>query len=250
MRLKIGEPFRCLQAGFELHFLREWDRGRADDFAPYVLAGPNGCGKSNILEVLAAIFYQLECQYLTYLPDCLGSEPMPMRIPTKLLPSPRNCKPALLMPLNLEYQILVPARLRTSDSESIAHIKISKSPGQSAEMYWLNHPEHGKANPHSPRQDAHDFLPDYVLGYSSGENEILSLPFFKLRFIQLDEYLHSLKEDLSYGGKPEARHAFLDNACQSGHILVSNLIFETPDILQPFKDEVGIEGLDQFRIVS
>jgi hypothetical protein len=26
LRLKIGDPFHCLQAGFELHFLNEWDR--------------------------------------------------------------------------------------------------------------------------------------------------------------------------------------------------------------------------------
>ncbi len=71
LRLKIGEPFRCLQAGFELHFLRDWDKESAGEFAPYILAGPNGSGKSNVLEVLAAIFYQMECQYLTYLPDAL-----------------------------------------------------------------------------------------------------------------------------------------------------------------------------------
>lgn len=71
LRMQINEPFRCLQAGFELHFLREWDRESMGEFAPYVLAGPNGSGKSNVLEVLAAIFYQLECQYLTYRPDVL-----------------------------------------------------------------------------------------------------------------------------------------------------------------------------------
>ena len=71
LRLKIGEPFRCLQDGFELHFLRDWDKESAGEFAPYILAGPNGCGKSNVLELLAAIFYQLECQYLVYRPDVL-----------------------------------------------------------------------------------------------------------------------------------------------------------------------------------
>ena len=246
LRLKIGEPFRCLQAGFELHFLREWDRDRTDDFAPYVLAGPNGCGKSNILEVLAAIFYQMELQYLTYLPDALTPPAFDEGF-NDAFARPKETETRYPNTFELEYLILVPARLRSKNSESIAHIKIRKTADQSAEMYWLNHPDHGETSP-LLRQDAHDFLPDYVLGYSSGENEILSLPFFKLRFIQLDEYLHSLKEDLYYGGKPEARHAFLDNAFNQA-ILVSNLIFETSDILQPFKDEVGIEGLDQFSIV-
>lgn len=70
LRLKIHEPFRSLQAGFELHFMREWDLSEhPDNSAPYVLAGPNGSGKSNVLEVLAAIFYHLECQYLDYRPE-------------------------------------------------------------------------------------------------------------------------------------------------------------------------------------
>ena len=33
--LQLGEKFRGLQAGFELHFLREWDRDQETDFAPY-----------------------------------------------------------------------------------------------------------------------------------------------------------------------------------------------------------------------
>lgn len=246
LRLKIGESFRCLQAGFELHFLREWDRHRTDEFAPYVLAGPNGCGKSNILEVLAAIFYQLECQYLTYLPDVLTGLDFSEGF-SDAFAKPEEVGKRHPNAFELEYLILVPARLRSDSSDSIGHIKIQKTAGQSAEMYWLNHPDHGEANPLT-REDAREFLPDYVLGYSSGENEILSLPFFKLRFIQLDEYLHSLKHSLSYGGKPEARHAFLDNAFNQA-ILASNLIFEKPEISQPFKEEVGIEGLVQFRIV-
>jgi ABC-type branched-subunit amino acid transport system ATPase component len=89
LRLKLGEKFRGLQAGFELDFLREWDRDKANDFAPYVLAGPNGCGKSNVLEVLAAIFYQLECQYLIYRPE-------PLTSPDDNGLSEENRQPALL----------------------------------------------------------------------------------------------------------------------------------------------------------
>ncbi|MDQ1240047.1 MAG: hypothetical protein QG577_2233, partial [Thermodesulfobacteriota bacterium] len=51
-----------------------------------------------------------------------------------------------------------------------------------------------------------------------------------------------------YAGKPESRQTFLDNAFNQA-ILLSNLLFEEPDTLQPFKEEVGIEGLEQFRII-
>jgi len=68
------------------------------------------------------------------------------------------------------------------------------------------------------------------------------------RFIQFDEYLDSLKNETSYAGKPESRHTYLDNAFSQA-ILLSNLLFEKNDGLQPFREEVGIEGLEQFRIV-
>ena len=246
LRLKIGEPFRCLQAGFELHFLREWDRKSADAFAPYILAGPNGCGKSNILEVLAAIFYQLECQYLDYRPDVL--------IPPDENDDEEDALDQrqwddLRRPnaFEMEYLIPVPKRLQNDTTDRFARIKIIKTPSNSAHVYWLNHPDRGEKTPLS-RGEARELLPTYVLGYSSGENEILSLPYFKMRFIQFDEYLHSLQNDLSYGGKPESRQVFLDNAFNQA-ILLSNLLFEEPDALQPFKDEVGIEGLAQFRVI-
>ncbi|MGD9366042.1 MAG: restriction system-associated AAA family ATPase [Desulfobacteraceae bacterium] len=247
LRLKIGEPFRCLQAGFELHFLNEWDRKeRAGRFDPYILAGPNGCGKSNILEVLAAIFFQLECQYLSFRPEAL----MPPEFDEGFddgFAGRQGIAAHRPQAFELEYLLPVPRRLQSDPAAAIAHVKISKKAGDSAKVFWVNHPEYGEDTPLS-RLVAWDLLPEFVLGYSSGENEILSLPFFKQRFIQLDEYLDSLKENTSYAGKPESRQAFLDNAFNQA-ILVSNLLFQQLDALEPFRQEVGVEGLVQFRII-
>jgi len=69
LRLKLNVPFRSLAAGFEVYFLREWDYDRVFKFHPYCLAGRNGSGKSNVLEALAAIFYQIECMHLDYRPE-------------------------------------------------------------------------------------------------------------------------------------------------------------------------------------
>ncbi len=66
LRLKISDPsgFRSLPCGFEHYFRTEWDLqeelNQHEGFAPFVCAGPNGSGKSNLLEALAAIFFQLE----------------------------------------------------------------------------------------------------------------------------------------------------------------------------------------------
>src|SRR6267154_1409780 len=74
LRLKLNTDFRSLQAGFEIYFLRDFDKAKLWDFMPYCLVGRNGSGKSNILEVLAAIFYHIECIYLDYKPDGFEGE--------------------------------------------------------------------------------------------------------------------------------------------------------------------------------
>jgi len=77
LRLKITDPagFRSLPCGFEHHFRTEWglqeELEQSENFAPFVCAGPNGSGKSNLLEALAAIFFQLEVQRVrrNFLPE-------------------------------------------------------------------------------------------------------------------------------------------------------------------------------------
>src|SRR5450830_995633 len=83
LRLKITDPagFRSLPVGFEHHFRSESslqdELANPEGFAPFVCAGPNGSGKSNLLEGLAAIFFQLEVQRVrrTFLPAIFSYDP-------------------------------------------------------------------------------------------------------------------------------------------------------------------------------
>ncbi|WXG56085.1 MAG: restriction system-associated AAA family ATPase [Candidatus Sedimenticola sp. (ex Thyasira tokunagai)] len=247
IRLKIEQPFRSLQAGFELHFLREWELNEAKekseaDFAPYVLAGPNGSGKSNVLELLAAIFYHLECIYLDNLPESFIFDEDE---------NPNGFQGAKALPdaFEIEYLIPVSKAHRVRDYGGHAYVRIVKQAGKEPQWSLLNFDdERGEAELTIGRTVARDLLPDFVLGYSSGENEILSLPFFKARFIHYDEYLDSLKQDMDYPGKPESRHTYLDTVFSQANLL-SNLLFQDQDTLKPFRQEVGIEGLKQFRVI-
>lgn len=244
LRLKIHEPFRSLQAGFELHFMREWNHSEhTDRSAPYVLAGPNGSGKSNVLEVLAAIFYHLECQYLDYRPESFDFDEDK---------NPDGFQEEQAVPNGFELEYLIPLPPSPeSDMEGLephAHVKVVKSQqGKSgAKLFWLNNAEYGIEKPLS-RTMSKALLPHFVLGYSSGENEILSLPFFKIRFIQLDEYFDSLRREMPYPGTPESRHTFLDSNFSQA-ILLCNLLFHDEETLKPFRHEIGIQGIQQFRI--
>ena len=245
-RLKITDPqgFRSLQTGFEYQFRTEWDLQEEQGFAPFVCAGPNGSGKSNLLEVLAAIFFQLEVLRArrSFLPDNFvydeesNSEGFQEE---KGLPNG----------FELDYHIPVPVNYRASYSPEFAEVKIVKKTDAPIKIHWLNQDEFESDNPDEISDRERDFLlPEYVLGYSSGENEILSLPFFKMRFIQYDEYWNALKEQLSYPGRPETRMAYLDSDFSQA-ILLCNLLFHDEDTLKPFRKDVGVGELKEFRII-
>ena len=241
LRLKITDPagFRSLPCGFEHHFRTEWslqdELARPEGFAPFVCAGPNGSGKSNLLEALAAIFFQLEILRVrrSFLPEVLQN-------------TNQDFSPVAF---ELDYLILVPPEYIRPDGPAWAKVGVWKSPGESVRFQWENQSDF-ETNVYEAFKGGHAdiLLPQYVLGYSSGENEILSLPFFKLRFVQFDEYWNSLTRQLSYPGHPETRLAYLDNGFSQA-ILLCNLLFQNEATLQPFREDVGIEALREFRII-
>lgn len=251
LRLKITDPkgFRSLQPDFEVHFLREWNYSEVGAFNPYILAGPNGSGKSNILEVLAAIFYHIECMYLDYRPVSFEYDE---------LENLQGFRSEIATPngFELEYCIPAPITLNMSRTQEYAHIKVIKEKDKSPLIYWVNRDLFNveadqmliSAEQRLTSNEAKELLPDFVLGYSSGENEILSLPFFKMRFIHFDEYKDYLVSQKPYSSIPEGRLTFL-NSEFSQAILLSNLLLQEKDLLEPFKDEVGIEDIKTFRII-
>lgn len=241
LRIKITDPigFRSLPCGFEHHFRSEWSLQEEftnhEGFAPFVCAGPNGSGKSNLLEVLGAIFYQLELQRVrrSFLPEALQSDEQDLS-PTAF---------------ELDYLIRVPKEYRHPDSPEWAKVRVWKNAGEAVRFIWDNQGDFDtNINEVFGGGYADIILPQYVLGYSSGENEILSLPFFKMRFIQFDEYWNALSQQLSYPGYPETRMAYLDNSFSQA-ILLCNLLFQNEATLQPFREDVGVEALKEFRII-
>lgn len=241
LRLKITDPagFRSLPCGFEHHFRTEWNLqdefAKADHFAPFVCAGPNGSGKSNLLEVLAAIFFQLEILRVrrSFLPEALQDDTLDL--------SPIS--------FELDYLIRVLPEYRSYSSPKWAKVRVWKGTDESVRFLWENQGDFG-SDINEPFTSSHIdmLLPQYVLGYSSGENEILSLPFFKMRFVQFDEYYNALTQQLPYPGHPETRLTYLDNEFSQA-ILLCNLLFLDEDNLRPFREDVGIDSLQEFRII-
>lgn len=241
LRLKITDPegFRSLPCGFEHHFRTEWtlqdEYAQPKGFAPFVCAGPNGSGKSNLLEALAAIFFQLEV----------------LRVRRRFLPEVLQNMDQDFTPIafELDYLIRIPLEYIHPSSPVWAKVRVLKSPNESVRLSWQNQSDFDSdVVDASTGGQADILLPQYVLGYSSGENEILSLPFFKMRFVQFDEYWNALTRQLVYPGRPESRLAYLDSGFSQA-IFLCNLLFQDKDTLKPFREDVGIDELQEFRIV-
>lgn len=212
--IKLNDNFRSLKKGFEFNFLQE---SITDSFEPYVIVGRNGSGKSNLLELLGAIFYYLELRCLNFLPEIFEED--------EEMSKPQNQSPNAY---ELEYFM------------NSSHIVIKKETNEHAKIT-----KDGKEI--LSKDELKEVLPEYIIGYSSGENEILSLPFFKMRFIQYDEYLNYLTNDINYSS-PEARLVYLDNIFSQA-IFLTNFLFSDEEVLKIFEEDLGIKSVKQFRII-
>lgn len=251
LRLKLDVSFRSLAAGFEMHFLREWDYERSREFHPYCFAGLNGSGKSNVLEALAIIFYHIECIYLDYRPDGFEFDE---------LTNPWGFRSDTCNPDAFELEFFFPVTINDLDvpiSElgdvkiddlGYAHVCIEKEAGSSPRIWCKNLPFFNDKDGILSRRRVKQLLPKYVVGYSSGHNEILSLPFFKMRIIHFDEYRDHLTKDVPYNGKPEGRMIYVDDQF-SQSILICHFLFPSKAVTQVFEQKVGLKGIRCFRII-
>lgn len=249
IRLKIFESFRSLPTNFEVHFLQKIDENKVFEFNPYCLVGRNGSGKSNILEALAAIFYHLECMELKTLPASFVFD-------AEENPYGFSSDKAVIDAFELEYFINTELTITTRENDKNivnkgekvnAHILVKKEKGKSPEYKWVDWNKTLKDPLPQAGVTIRRMLPDYILGYSSGENEILSLPFFKMRFIHYDEYEQALRKQLPYA-QPEGKLIYFDNSFSQA-VFLTNYLMQDQKVLQPIYKTLGIKGIFQFRII-
>jgi restriction system-associated AAA family ATPase len=135
------------------------------------------------------------------------------------------------------------------EGQKLTHVRITKRADEPPIMCWMVANEVGDIELHEiSGRTVKDYLPTYVIGYSSGHNEILSLPFFKMRFIHFDEYRDHITRDVPYDGRPEGRMVYLDEQFSQA-ILLCHFLFPSESVLNVFEAKIGIRGVQRFRII-
>lgn len=246
LKLKIDSEngFRSLGKGFEICFHQSSDLEELVLFRPICLVGLNGCGKSNVLEALSLIFYHIEL--------CVGVH-LPQSIKNGEAFSPTK---AVIDAFTLEYLINEPY-IRTKSDSSVVKVTISKEKGKIPIMFKESLFDAKRKRDYIDLRNLSDgnialakgYLPNYVVGYSSGENETLSIPFIKSRLIHLHEFKEATVNDLLNYTSPENSLIYVD-ANMSQAILLCCLLFEDDKTLQSLAsfDNAGILGVRRFRM--
>jgi restriction system-associated AAA family ATPase len=246
LSLEIGEQFRSLHSGFQVHFHKLTDKGveSMQEFQPFCFAGLNGSGKSNVLEALAAIFYHLEMCVAKYRPDSFEkhfsrSKATPDAFTLKYLTCSSNKKDYVLFLADI---VTITKEKGKEPVMMVEPNPFSKEKG--AEPREVSLKPSARSQERAPGKE---FLPDLVVGYSSGENEILSLPFIKNRLIHFDEYKEAVKKGFPFD-EPETSLLYIDEE-MSQAVLLACMLYEDPETtLKPLRDELGIVGIRSFRM--
>jgi restriction system-associated AAA family ATPase len=204
-----------------------WVRSQAVDnsaFEPLCLIGPNGAGKSQFLQVIAEMF-QSVFHAVAPTEERLEGNP----------------------DLQFELELLI----RPAGSNSDCHVRIARTTEgarkpvveiqKKTEAGWTN------CNLTSPETLA--LLPRKIVGYTSGDNETLSLPFLLSRSGYADEVgRRALSDTAGRQDIPDTRLMLIDYGTHL-EVLVANLLLGSDEQRTALLQDARLSELHSFRCI-
>lgn len=194
------------------------------EFDPLCLIGPNGTGKSQFLQVLAEIFQSI---YYACAPNEERIEGNPD------------------LQFELEYLI------RPEKEKTPVHIRVSRKsadrrrPSISIEVKEGNEWQQCALN--EPKNKT--LLPQRIVGYTSGENETVSLPFLISRSGYAIEVGNTALNPATRGNRvPDTRLMLIDYGTNL-EVLVSNLLTNDEEQLQALLEDARLKDIHSFRCI-
>lgn len=230
IRLKLLSEFRGLHKGFEINFSKKSD---PDKFDPICFVGANGCGKSNVMEVLCEIFYHLDSIHLDYADKkLLGKKKFGFEIEYAF---PGGFDSSFSQAFDSSF-------FQTFDTSSTS-IKIIKANNASPKYFIGSNNQYKEIK---DKKEAKNLLPPRIIGYSSGMNELISNPFLKIKFHYFKEYQNKLNNKI-YDRIEESRLTYMDYESNVS-ILISNYLLQENNQLNILREHLKIDDLISFRI--
>lgn len=221
IRLKLNGEYKAL-LDFDQTFRIEGETRSA--LSPVCLVGLNGSGKSNLIEALSEIFCYLELINLPY-------EGITQRAKQKE------------MDFEIEYE------LPSKGSRSVRIIKISKRGNQPPTFIErVGDEEIQIVGPGAQLA----ILPTWIIGYSSGLNETISIPYFKTKAFYSEDVRNRAfnisKRKQMTETFTESRTLFMDYDSNAA-ILIANYIFGSRNQLDLFRERIRIDDIASFDVV-
>src|SRR6266536_139232 len=216
-RIKIIEvPHRPLLNDLEIKFSQEDD---ATLTYPNILIGVNGSGKSQLLETIAEIFLYLDRLF-----------------------RPINRTIVNTSPLLFEIDYILTIR----NKKFFVFVKQNAKKGKSPEIEVIDENEE---EIELSIDNFDEYLPQKIIGYTSGDNETLSLPFTEY----YDEYAdytarRALKEESKKLGDYEPRFYLMDYNTNIG-VVIANLILGKTSKMDLLLGKIGVSCLKSFQII-
>ncbi len=194
-------------------------------FDPLCLLGPNGAGKSQFLQVVAEIFQSIFCSIA------------PLEERTEGNPD-----------LQFEIEYLICPENATSD----VHVRVRKiALGRKKAVVEVHINLDGEWIERERTSDELlKLLPSKIVGYTSGGNETLSLPFFISRSGYASEVAARALggESAEEAPLPDTRLMLIDYATHL-EVLVANLLLASADQRLALMADARVNGLSSFRCV-
>ena len=192
-------------------------------FDPLCLIGPNGAGKSQFLQVLAEIFQSVFYKCIKEEERIEGNPDLQFEIEYLIHPEHE--------PLPVRIRIV-----RKASGRNPPAIVIERR--DEDEYDWIN------CDLNAP--DTYALLPRKVVGYTSGDNETLSLPFL----ISRSGYAKDVRESALNEPKlvPDTRLMLIDYGTNL-EVLVANLLLGNDSQWKFLLEDVKLQNLHSFRCI-
>jgi len=200
--------------------------GDAGNFDPICLVGPNGAGKSQFLQVIAEAFQAVFHECVRNEERAKGNDELQFELEY------------LIHPANVAKPILVRVA-RQSEGKRRPSLKIERREA----LAWMPCPVGDPATI--------ELLPSRIIGYTSGGNETLSLPFMVSRTGYADAVTkQALDRESEQSGKsiPDTRLMLVDYGTHL-EVLVANLVLGAAAERTALFQETNLKELHSYRCV-